>query len=109
MKTTSLKMAFAGIAIAIVSFTAFFASNSIHAQNEEAITNETSFESLNEEETLVADCQAQCTNKSDCIAKCENISDCDPSKCDEECMAACQEKVNKTCEGNATCSSSCKK
>ncbi len=107
MNTKTLKLTFAGIAVAIISFTVFFASSSINAQDELEITNEVAVDDMDDTET--ATCNVQCTDKADCEKQCEDLSNCDPSNCDEACMDACHDKIQKTCQGNTTCSPGCEK
>ena len=107
MKTKTLKMAFAGIAIAILSFTVFFASADTHAQDENSSNIEASIDMDVDDLTMDSECQSTCTDKADCN-KAADCSNCDISNCDEACMVSCKEMIEKKCQGNTTCGSGCK-
>lgn len=100
MKTKTLKMAIAGIAIAILSFTVFFAAGDSHAQDDNTLNSEISVDMESDDSATNSNCQVSCSDRADC-------SNCDVSNCEGECTESCEDK--KTCKENTSCNTGCNK
>ena len=102
MKSKKIKIAFAGIAIVMVSMTILIVSNGTLAQSEESNENSDLVaydisQDISDQNLADMSITADCGN---CCAQCAN---CDPSNCTKECLEACQEMLDKTCSGKTTC------